>query len=146
MLASPTTASNFANILNKQTFLQTTPHPKHQLIKLYTRDRDMLRVTCYTSDVPPRSFCKGQALVVPVAVHEVVDRQPRRLHERAHDHRSHEPEPSLLQVLAYQLGLGGPKRDVPRVPVPVYDRLVVHAAPHVTAERPELPHDLQLSS
>lgn len=72
----------------------------------------------------------------------MVDRQARGLHEGVHDHGADEPEPSLLQVLAYDLRFGSPKRDAPRVLEPVDRRLVVHVAPHVVAERSEFAHDL----
>lgn len=93
--------------------------------------------------MPPRPLRIFNALPISEAVNEVVNGQPRSLHEGVDDHGPHEPEATCQQILAYRLRLGAPQRHVPRVPEPVYHRLVAHVLPHVAAERTALPRNLR---
>lgn len=93
--------------------------------------------------MPPGPLGIFNAVPISKAVNEVVNGQAGSLHEGVDDNGAHEAEATCQQILAYRLRLGAPQRHVPRVPEPVYHRLVAHLLPHVAAERTALPTYLQ---
>lgn len=50
--------------------------------------------------MPPRSFCKADTFMVPVAIDKMINGQACSLHKRVHNDRTHEPKSTLHQVLA----------------------------------------------
>lgn len=80
----------------------------------------------------------GAAVVESVAGDEVVVGDAGGLHEGVDDGGAHAAEAPADHVLAHGLRLRGLHRDLPRVAESADDGLLVHEAPAVAAERPEL--------